>query len=489
LNSNIYTSSFVRIIYVLKEEGTSWGSGTFSPYKLSMFNIGSTPWAEEAVRKDGELVWEGLQYDQLSGAGENTDLVLPITRVLKDFDNMNNIGYVRVSLDGNAILEKINGIKLGKTGHFFVVNESAEVMIDNELDEIGKPVGNEELRNFIMENRKEFEFDHEDVHHYGVMQPIGNGWSIVGVVPVTEITGEIVSIQRIVIFASVMFGIITILFGVLIARRVTEPVKVLTKQMKLVGEGDFNVRTKVSSIDEIGMMSTQFNHMINQVENLLQQVKEEQSRKQEAELRAIKHRINPHFLFNTLSTIRWLVQFKETDRANTALSALSKLLEGNMGKTGTFISIREEVELVENFMLILQIRYQQNFFLKTEFEEGIEDFHIPRMLLQPIVENSIFHGIVPTGEEGTIRITGKRIEHGVVLEVSDDGMGFNSDILEKMKQTTDHTNSYIGIGLSHVYDSVRLYFDKDSNVEITSTDRGTSVKLILLSNTGGEGHV
>jgi two-component system, sensor histidine kinase YesM len=489
LNSNIYTSSFVRIIYVLKEEGTSWGSGTFSPYKLSMINIDQAEWAKESVRKDGELVWGGLQYDKLSGAGENTALVLPITRVLKDFDNMNNIAYVQVSLDGNAILEKINQIKLGKTGSFFVVNESAEVMIDNDLQEIGKPVENAELRKYITGKKQEFEFHENGIHQYGVIQPIGNGWSIVGIVPVTEITGEIVSIQRIIIFASVMFGIITIILGIAIAKRVTDPVKVLTEQMKLVGEGDFKVRTAVSSVDEIGVMSNQFNHMINQVDNLLEQIKEEQRQKQEAELRAIKHRINPHFLFNTLSTIRWLVQFNETGRANTALSALSKLLEGNMGKTGTFISIKEEIELVENFMVILQIRYQQNFYLRTEFEDGVEHFQIPRMLLQPIVENSIFHGIVPKGEEGTVVISGKKIERGVELHIRDNGMGFNEDILEKLQQISEKSNSYVGIGLSHVYDSVRLYFDKDSKVEITSTEEGTGVKLILLSKPGGEDHV
>ncbi|TYR74485.1 HAMP domain-containing protein [Rossellomorea vietnamensis] len=489
LNSNIYTSSFVRIIYVLKDEGASWGSGTFSPYKLSMVNIDKTEWAEDAVKKDGELVWGGLQYDRFSGAGENTALVLPITRVLKDFDNMENIAYVQVSLDGNAILEKINQIKLGKTGRFFVVNESAEVMIDNDLDEIGKPVQNEELRNYITGKKQEFEFDENGIHQYGVMQPIGNGWSIVGIVPVTEITGEIVSIQRIIIFASVMFGIIAIILGIAIAKRVTEPVKVLTEQMKLVGEGDFKVRTAVSSVDEIGVMSSQFNHMINQVDNLLDQIREEQRQKQEAELRAIKHRINPHFLFNTLSTIRWLVQFKETERANTALTSLSKLLEGNMGKTGTFISIKEEIELVQNFMVILQIRYQQNFFLKTDFEEGVEDVQIPRMLLQPIVENSIFHGIVPTGEEGSIVISGKKVERGIELEISDNGMGMKEDVLKKFQQTSETSGSYLGIGLSHVYDSVRLYYERDSKVEITSTEEGTVVKLLLLSVPGGEDRV
>ncbi|TLS36498.1 sensor histidine kinase [Pseudalkalibacillus caeni] len=485
LNSNIYTSSFVRIIYILKEEGMSWGSGTFSSYKLSMYDIDQMPWAKKSVSADGELVWGRLQYDRLSGAGENTDLVLPITRVLKDFDNMNNIAYVQVSLDGNAILEKIDQIKLGKTGHFFVVDENAEIMIDSDLDVIGKPIGNEDLKDQILKGRQEFEFDENEVHHYGVMQPIGNGWYIVGVVPVTELTGEVVSMQHLIFFASLIFGILAILLGVILTRRVTEPVKVLTKQMKLVGEGDFNVRTKVSSVDEIGMMSNQFNHMINQVENLLERVKEEQAQKQEAELRAIKHRINPHFLFNTLSTIRWLVQFNQTERANTALSALSKLLEGNMGKTGTFISIKEELELVENFMVILQIRYQQKFNLQTEFEEGIENFQIPRMLLQPIVENAIFHGIVPTGKEGTVTITGMNIQHGVVLQIDDDGIGFEEDILEKINQGAAQINSFVGIGLNHVYDSVRLYYDPLSKVEITSTSEGTSVKLTLITKPGG----
>jgi two-component system, sensor histidine kinase YesM len=485
LNSNIYTSSFVRIIYVLKEDGMSWGSGTFSPYKLSKVNVDEMDWAEEAVRRDGELVWGGLQYDRFSGAGENTDLILPITRVLKDFDTMENIAYIQVSLDGKAILDKINQIKLGKTGHFFVVNEQAEVMIDNDLETLHQPVKNKEMRNYILSDKREFEFEEENIPYYGVTEPIGNGWLIVGRVPTSEITGEIISIQKIVIGASVIFGILAILVGSFIAKKVTDPVKILTKQMKLVGEGNLKVRTSVDSNDEIGMMSSEFNHMINRVEDLLEQVKEEQHQKQEAVLRAIKHRINPHFLFNTLSTIRWLVQFKQTERANTALTALSKLLEGNMGKTGNFISIKEEIDLVEQFMVILQIRYEQKFHLVTDFEEGVEDWEIPRMLLQPIVENSIFHGIVPTGTEGTVWITGKNITGGIQIEIRDDGVGVEQDMLQRVQRSSDGDNSYVGIGLSHVADSIRLYFGPDSKLAISS-EEGTVVQLVLITKTGGD---
>jgi two-component system, sensor histidine kinase YesM len=304
-------------------------------------------------------------------------------------------------------------------------------------------------------------------------------------VPTSEITGEIISIQKIIIGASVIFGILAILVGSFIAKKVTDPVKILTKQMKLVGEGNLKVRTRVDSKDEIGMMSSEFNHMINRVEELLQQVKEEQHQKQEAVLRAIKHRINPHFLFNTLSTIRWLVQFKQTERANTALTALSKLLEGNMGKTGNFTSIKEEVELVEQFMVILQIRYEQKFHLVTDFEEGVEDWEIPRMLLQPIVENAIFHGIVPTGTEGTVWINGTTIPGGIQIEIKDDGVGVEKDMLQRVQRSSDGDNSYVGIGLSHVADSIRLYFGPDSKMEISSGE-GTSVKLILMKKTGGD---
>ena len=489
LNSNIYSSSFVRIIYVLKDEGSSWGSGTFSPYKLSKVKLNKLDWVKESIKNDGEVVWQGLQYDSFSGAGENTDLVITINRVMKDFDTLDNIAYIQVSLDGRAILERINQVKLGKTGFFFVVDSEARVMIDNNLKKINKKVPNKELYHHILSDANEFEFTENDMNYYGVKQSIGNGWSTIGIVPVNEITGELANVQRLTILTSVLFGIVSIGIGILFARRVTDPIKVLTNQMKLVGNGDFAVRTKVNSNDEIGEMSQQFNFMINRMENLLEQIKAEQDQKQEAELRAIKHRINPHFLFNTLSTIRWLVKFKQTERANTALSALSKLLEANMGKKGTFITIKEELDFIEKFMVILQIRYEQNFDLIVDVNKDVEDFLIPRMVLQPLVENAVFHGIVPTGREGTVEINVSKISQGVDITVRDNGEGIDQAVLENIQQTPSQEDTSIGIGLRHVFDSLRLYYHPSSKMEIVSSQDGTVVKLILISKKRGEDNV
>lgn len=489
LNSSIYSSSFVRIIYVLKSEGESWGSGTFSKQKFEKYNLQEQEWVKKSIELDGEVYWQELQFDQLSGAGENTEFVLPLSRVMKDFRNLNNIAYIQVLLDGNAIINKINKIKLGKTGHFFVVDEQGSIMIDPNIGNINKKVKNKDLFNYVTkENILEFEFTNDHVDYYGIKQKISNGWTLIGVVPISEITGGLTKIQHLIVLTSSIFGLVAIFIGFIVANRVTRPVKDLTNQMRLVGKGNFDVKTNVQSTDEIGMMSMEFNRMLDQIMHLLKRVKDEQLQKKEAELRAVKHRINPHFLFNTLSTVRWLVQFGQVDRANSALSALSRLLEANMGKKGTFVTIMEEIDIVEKFVSILQIRYEQIFHLKLEIDHEVADFLIPQMLLQPIIENAIFHGIVPTGKEGLLQISAHKVENGVEIKILDNGIGFEKDTLNKLQQKNLDKGS-IGIGLLHVFESVRLYFLPESNIDISSSMEGTVVKLLLISEHRGGSHV
>ncbi|MFS0637874.1 sensor histidine kinase [Mesobacillus foraminis] len=490
LNSQIYSSSFVRVLYILQDNGTSWGSGTFSPVKVGQYQLSYFDWVQESIKRDGELVWRGLQYDLFSGAGENTELILPVIRVMKDFNTMRNIAFIQVGLDGKSILSKIDQLKLGKTGSFFVVDEDGRIMIDSKLDRINKLIENDELYENILHNKKdEFEFKSKEEFYYGVKQTLVNGWTIVGVVPINEITGELAKLQKITIFTSILFTLIAVLFGLLAANKVTRPIKALTEQMKQVGKGNFKVRTNIHSTDEIGLMSAQFNQMTNQVDQLIEQVKEEQNLKTEAELRAIKHRINPHFLFNTLSTIRWLVKFNQTDKANTALSALSRLLEVSMGKKGNFVALKEELDIVEKFLIILQIRYDQKFELKLQVGPETEEFPIPRMLIQPIVENAVFHGLVPTGKSGVISIKTQAIVDGIKIEIQDNGVGINKERLEQITYTDETKNSFIGIGLNHVYDSVGLYFAEGSGSSIESGEAGTLVTLVLIPKDRGETHV
>ncbi|WP_445489154.1 cache domain-containing sensor histidine kinase [Niallia sp. 03133] len=483
LNNYVYSNSFVKIVYVLNEEGNGWGSGSFSEMNLKNIHLYSQNWIQAAKRKDGSLVWQGIQYDPYKGGGVNTELVLPVSRVLKNFDTMSNIGLVQVHLDGRSILNTIGQMKLGKTGKFFVVDTEGKIMIDSNLRVINKKVENPDLyRLAVLEDTEEFEFTVKGVPYYGVKQLLSNGWILVGTVPMLEISGQLDRLQSWILFTSAIFSLLAFGIGLFFARRVTKPIKQLTRKMMSVQQGDLRVRTAVQSSDEIGFLGEQFNKMLYEIENLMKQVEMEQCEKYHAELRAVMHRIQPHFLYNTLSTLRWLIDSKQNDRASLVLSALNHLLEANMGKSGSVITLGEELNIIRKYLVILELRYERTFHLKLDMEAGIEQRPIPRMLLQPVVENAIFHGIVPKNIEGeiTIRIHSFH-DDGLELLISDNGLGMNKDRLQELNNPkTALAHGKVGIGLRHIFDTLRLYYADSWDWSITSKpEQGTTVRILL----------
>lgn len=482
LNNIIYSSSFVKIIYILQDKGTSWGSGVFNQSKVDRYRIRDFPWIQQADSLDGRLAWTELQYDKFSGGGDNTDLVIPAARVLKDFKTMRNIGYVVINIDGQAVLNKIRQLRLGKTGSFFVVDSQGRIMIDQNPDRIGSPVDSGELKAQIGNaSVREFEYEQDGVRYYGVKEPLSNGWSIVGVVPLVEITGQLDELHNTVLILSGGFALLAVAIGAIFARRITNPIHKLVRQMKLAGEGDLNVRTSVESSDEIGLMSNQFNRMLYRLDRVMVQVQEERDKKQRAEMRAVMHRINPHFMFNTLSTIKWLIKFGDHDKAYEGLSAFMRLLEANMGKKGHLIALSEELEIVSQYLSILQLRYALTFELRVTMERESGAFRIPRMLIQPIVENSIFHGFVPAGRNGTIAIDVADEGHAVRIRLADDGVGMEESALEKIRKSDAGGTDETGIGLRHVKECIQLYYPFESKMEIESIPgEGTVISLLLM---------
>ncbi|MDQ0194488.1 cache domain-containing sensor histidine kinase [Paenibacillus wynnii] len=482
LNNYVYSNSFVKIVYLLKEEGRGWGSGTFSDSELKEIHLSDQEWVKEAKQKDGELVWQGLQYDHLSGGGVNTDLVLPVGRVLKDFNTMRNIGLVQVHLDGQSILNTIRKLELGETGKFFVVDSIGRIMIDSNLQMINQKVKNPDLyQKIVGYDAVEFDFDMKGVPYYGVKQLLSNGWMIVGTVPVDEISGQLERLQTWILLSSAVFSMIAIGIGLFIAGWVTKPVKQLTQSMLYVQQGDLNARAVVRTSDEIGFLSKQFNKMLHEIGNLMQQVEDEQNEKHHAELRAVMHRVHPHFLFNTLSTLRWLIDSGQNDRASQVLLALNHLLEANMGKSGSMITVEEELDIIRKYLIILELRYEKTFYLELDVEPGTEKFRIPRMLLQPLVENAIFHGFVPKNTAGRISIRIRMCRGDLEFLVEDDGLGIRKGKLKVLNDPgTAIENGEVGIGLRHIYDTLRLYYARNWEWSIVSgPDQGTTVRILL----------
>jgi two-component system sensor histidine kinase YesM len=482
LNNVVYSSSFVNIVYVLKDSATGWGSGTFSRLKLARYNLLNQRWVVEATGLEGGLVWKAIQADQLSSGGDNTEMVLPIGRAIHAFNSNDILGYIQVNLNGRKIIDKINEMKLGETGSFFVVNEAGIIMVSSNVGAIGSSVANKNLLSHIVEQPYvEFEFRQDDIAYYGVKQQLSNGWLLVGTVPVHEITDKLSSLHRNILYSFGIFTLLGIGIGLIIANRVTQPVKQLTRGMKQVQKGDLTVRTNVNTNDEFGLMSHQFNKMIVDIDSLMEQVKEEQKQKQEAALRAALHRINPHFLFNTLGTLRWLIKYGQAERAYEGMSALTRLLEENMGKKGNFVTIAEELNIINKYLVILELRYNKHFQLIVRKDKLAAEHMIPRMLIQPLVENAIFHGIVPKGTDGTIEVDVASEGNAIRIEVADDGIGILPERLELIDSLEEEIQAgHTGIGLMHVYDSIRLYYEWGSGFALANREQGGTVARIML---------
>src|SRR5690606_9406203 len=148
--------------------------------KLARYNLLNQPWVVEAAKQEGGLVWKTIQADQLSSGGDNTEMVLPIDRAIYDFNSNDILGYIQVNLNGRKIIDKINEMKLGETGSFFVVNEVGKIMVSADVDAIGSSVANTDLlAHIVNQPYVEFEFQQDNVDYYGVKQQLSNGWLLV----------------------------------------------------------------------------------------------------------------------------------------------------------------------------------------------------------------------------------------------------------------------------------------------------------------------
>ncbi len=486
LNNLVYTNSFIRSVYLLKEHGNNWGSGLFNTSKVRRYTLNEHEWYTSIVGNKADELWLPLQLDPFSGGGENTELVLSYVKPLRNLQTRETVGAIVINLDGHVILQAIERIRLGKTGQFFVVNNEDKIMIGAGAQDWNQQL----LESAQWQDRKnegglasEFELAMGDTPYYVVTHSMKHDWLIIGAVPIHEIIGDIQNIQDKIWTYSIALLLLASLISWLFSRRITSPLKKLMKQMERIEKSDFTAITEVTSRDEVGQLSRKFNKMLKQIGSLIEQVNEVESKKREAEIRVLRHQINPHFLYNTLSTIRWMVKLKNYDGVYNGISALVQLMEASMEKKGPFISLQDELDLLDKYMIIQKFRYGSHLQLEVSYEERLLPIKIPRMLLQPIVENAIFHGIAPKEEGGTIRVT---IEESsdramLMLTITDDGIGIPDDkissLLGGMKQTR---SGMFGIGLKHVHETIQLYYGHQSGLQIESKPgEGTSICLQL----------
>ena len=267
--------------------------------------------------------------------------------------------------------------------------------------------------------------------------------------------------------------------SLLIANSITRPIKKLSENIRLVGRGDFTVRSVESYDDEIQTLSDTFDGMVGQISSLLEDVKEEQINLRQTELKLLQAQINPHFLYNTFDTIIWLAEDHQDEQVVEMITSLSNFFRTTLSRGEDFISLGEEEVHVRSYLEIQQSRYRDILEYEINVSGELHEYKVPKLTLQPLVENALYHGIKNKRGKGMIVVEARADENELILTVSDNGIGMEPDTLERLGKSITEGNK-IGYGLANVQERIQLYYGKKYGLTIRSKfEVGTDVIVSL----------
>lgn len=294
-----------------------------------------------------------------------------------------------------------------------------------------------------------------------------------------------VRIHTFTLFCGVMLAFLIFMVAILIVMIVTDttrPIKELSKVTEQVAKGDFSARARVESEDEVAVLADSVNSMTESLEGLVSKIKEDERKMRKADLRLLQEQINPHFLYNTLDTIVWLIEGNDSDKAVNMVMSLSEFFRLVLSKGKEYITIQEEELHIKSYLEIQQVRYRDILEYEIKIDPELYRYQILKLTLQPLVENSLYHGIKYKRAKGNILVTGKICADEVHFTVEDNGVGMEEEELHKLREEIEKPckDTEKGFGLANVNERIRMNFGPEYGMRIDSAKgKGTRVEIVI----------
>jgi two-component system sensor histidine kinase YesM len=382
------------------------------------------------------------------------------------------LGVMVVSIDIDFI-DKVNGRLLeSRRSAFTILDEHRNIVYNSDYGTIGKP----------MAKVLPVDLDQTDENSGGAILRAGGkdyivtnmpfehpSWTTILYMPLGELSAEGEILRRnliIIAFLLILFAVISSFY---VSARITRPIKILMRNMISVERGQFENLPTIGSNDEIGLLAKRFNLMSHELKRLVERIYLEEKGKAEAEIQALQAQINPHFLYNTLNSVKWIASMQRSEKIVLMTEALISMLRYSTRKVGSLVTIRDELENIRHYVTIQKIRYYNRIQVDYDVDESLMDCSILKMTIQPIVENAIFHGISENEDEGRINIAIYREESDIVISVADNGTGMDEATIETLNQGISNTNgTFNGLGISNVNSRIKNHFGSAYGIDFAS---------------------
>lgn len=299
----------------------------------------------------------------------------------------------------------------------------------------------------------------------------------------SEVLKEMRQMQVFLMGMFALFLAVASILAICIARAMYRPIQIMTDTIEKVSGGDLSLRVEVMTEDEIGTLSQEFNEMLDHIEDLIHQVVEEERQKKDAELEALQYQITPHFLYNTLNSIKYAALIKGEKELGGLIGDFVELLQASINKKGTYLTVADEVHILKNYIRLQEFRYEGRFQVVFDIDEDALGCYIPRLILQPLVENALLHGMDMKEEKGELCIKGRVSEGVLTLSVSDNGRGMTAEQIDTLlSNKAKKTSGLSAIGIPNIKERLELYYEEKGGIQYESNEFGTTASIFLPAN-------
>ena len=451
-------------VVILRMDGQYLNTGPGITY-VNTDKIFETEWLNEVMAQKGNYVIKAGTRDAFrSNIGEMVSFV----RVINDINTQKPIGILAINLPSRFFEQAYEGLS-GETSHFALYDTSGRLICkDNESTFSSLNPEN------LLQNTRE-ETDKLFYKSIFTCDTLGDSHFILASrLEVRILDGLPAKLLVALIIGAFILLAFMWLINTYIAKNVIYPIQRLVDSMAEVQNGWLHRVSMNVNDDEIGLLKNSYNAMLIEINQLIEELLQKEKTLRMAELDALQEQMKPHFLYNTLDMIRYMALENRTDEVYNMLETLGNFYRRFLSKGSTDLSLGEEIEIVKSYLTLQRTRFEDIFTDEYEIEEGLSSIRVPRLILQPLVENSIYHGIRPKGEHGVIRVTVKRQEDFLFLSIYDNGIGMSAHQRELLFSGKDSRS----FGFQGTIERIRYYYKTEDVFEIHSTE-GEYCEIIL----------
>jgi two-component system sensor histidine kinase YesM len=407
--------------------------------------------------------------------------VISLVRTLPAGPAGQSLGLIQVDLNYEIIARLCKDVQLGESGYVFILNRTGDIVYHPRQQLIYGNLKSEKIPQILSLNGGNLKtvVDGRDILYTAVSSK-ETGWEVVAVSYLDELFRASREAEYVFLMLSLLVLVGAVGAGVLISSRISEPIESLRRSMQAVESGNFDIDITVNARNEVYQLARDCDIAVKKVLDLIAQNREEQEVKRKLELRSLQAQINPHFLYNTLDSIIWMIELGEADRAIDMTSSLARFFRIGISRGEETISVRTEIEYVQTYLEIQKQRYKDKLAYEIDFAPDLHGLQILKMLIQPLVENAIYHGIKNIEGPGLIRITGKRDGESVVIGISDNGVGMEPEQLAALRDGLIEPRPANGVGVRNVQERIHVYFGLEYGVSFESAPGAGTVATIRI---------